>query len=201
MCERWVGDWTNCNILTHSSFVFSSISFSFCRAAQSGALRAHSPLLGARSLYIIFSPTNWLQLTRTVCRTGLYHCLTSTCFMWALHLHRIQPVHGQGYILMSSTGCTCSLIEGWVKSQYVTKPFNWVETITTIMCQQMNSNSFKNEITDKLCANKRRMLNCFLCKQLAVWQKWTQTRLKILSKVCLRIIYLRYNSNILNIYV
>ena len=63
MCETWVGDWTNCNILTPSFFVFSSTSFSFCWAAQSGVQRAHSPLLGAGSLYSILSPTNWLQLT------------------------------------------------------------------------------------------------------------------------------------------
>ena len=56
MCERWVGDWTNCNILTPISFVFSSTSFSVCWAAQSGVLRAHSPLLGADSLYSILSP-------------------------------------------------------------------------------------------------------------------------------------------------
>ena len=62
MCERWDGDWTNCNILTPSSFVFCSTSFSFGWAAQSGVLRAHSPLLGADSLYSILSPTNWLQL-------------------------------------------------------------------------------------------------------------------------------------------
>ena len=63
MCERWVGDWTNCNILTPSSFVFRNTSFSFCWAAQSGVQRAHSPLLGAGSLCNILSPTNWLQLT------------------------------------------------------------------------------------------------------------------------------------------
>ena len=63
MCERWVGDWTNCDILTPSSFVFCSTSFSFCWAARSGVLRAHSPLLGAGSLSSILSPTNWLQLT------------------------------------------------------------------------------------------------------------------------------------------
>ena len=39
------------------------------------------------------TPTNWLQLTRTVRCTGLYYCLTTTCFLWASHLHRIQPVH------------------------------------------------------------------------------------------------------------
>ena len=66
------------------------------------------------------TPTNWFQLTRTLCGTGLYNCLTSTCFLWASHLHRIQAVHGQGYILISSTGCTCFSIDSWVDGQYVT---------------------------------------------------------------------------------
>ena len=39
------------------------------------------------------NPTNWLQLTRTVCGTGLYNWLTPTYFLWASHQHRIQPVH------------------------------------------------------------------------------------------------------------
>ena len=58
MCERWVEDWTNCNIMTHSSFVFISSSFSFCWAAQSGVLRAYIPLLGSGSFYSILSPTS-----------------------------------------------------------------------------------------------------------------------------------------------
>ena len=111
LCERWVGDWTNCNILTLSSFVFISASFSFCWAAQSGVLRAHSPLLGAGSL------------------NRLYNCLTSTCFLWASHLHPIQPVHSQGYTLISSTGCTCAFIDGWVEGQYVTLRFEKVADI------------------------------------------------------------------------
>ena len=73
MCERWVGDWPNCNILTPSSF--GSASFSFCWAAQSGALRAHNPLLGAGSLYGILSPTTESKLTELVCGPGLYNCL------------------------------------------------------------------------------------------------------------------------------
>ena len=123
MCERWVGDWTNCNILNPSSSVFSSTSFSFCRAAQSGFLRAHSHLLGAGSLYSIPSSTNWLQLTEPVSRTGLYNCLTSTCVLCASHLHPIQPVHGQGYTLISSTGCTCFSIDDWAEGQYVTSVY------------------------------------------------------------------------------
>ena len=42
---------------------FSSISLSFCWDAQSGVLRAHSPLLAAGSLYSILSPACWPQLT------------------------------------------------------------------------------------------------------------------------------------------
>ena len=66
------------------------------------------------------TPTALLQQTQVVCRTGLYNCLTSICFLWASHLNRIQPVNGQGYILISSTGCTCFSIDGWVEGQYVT---------------------------------------------------------------------------------
>ena len=120
MCERWVGDWTNCNILTSSSFVFISTSFSFCWAAQSGVLKVHSPLLGAGSIYSILSPTNWLQLTGPVCGLVLYNCLTSNSFLWASHVHPIQPVHSQGYTLISSTGCTRPFIDGWVEGQYLT---------------------------------------------------------------------------------
>ena len=75
-------DWINCNILTSSSFVFSSTSFSFYKAAQSGIPMAHSPLLGAGSLYSILSPTRLPPTDWTSCRTGLYHCLTFTCFLW-----------------------------------------------------------------------------------------------------------------------
>ena len=109
LCERWVGDWTNWNILTFSSFAFSSTSFSFCRFAQSGVRRAHSPLLGTGSFYSILSPTNWLQTNSTLRGTGLYNCLILTCILWASHLHPIQPIHRQDYTLISSTGSTCYL--------------------------------------------------------------------------------------------
>ena len=55
-----------------------------------------SPLVGAGSHCpeLQLEPNfYWLQLTRTVCGTGLYNCLTYTCFLWASHLHRIQLVH------------------------------------------------------------------------------------------------------------
>ena len=103
MCERWVGDWTDCNILTPSSSVFSSTSFLFCWAAQPGSW-------GPSSLWeLVLTIASYFQLTERVCGTGLYNCLTLTCFLWASHLHPIQPNHSQGYTLISSTGCTCYL--------------------------------------------------------------------------------------------
>ena len=122
MRERSAGDWTDCNILTSGSSDYSSTSFSFYWPTQLGVLRAQ-----ALSWELVFtasncnSNSNWLQLTRTVCGIGLYNCLTPTCFPWASQLHRIQHIHGQGYILISSTGCTCFLVDGWVEGQYVTR--------------------------------------------------------------------------------
>ena len=49
MWESWDGNWTDCNIFTPSSFVFSSTSFSFCWAAS--------------SFHCILFPTYWLQQT------------------------------------------------------------------------------------------------------------------------------------------
>ena len=117
----WEVSWRlnrGCNILTPSSSVFSSTSFSFCWAAQPRALRAQP------SAETWFSQprtaTTDSKLTEPICGPGLYNCLTYTCFSWASPLHPIQPVHSQGYTLISSTRCTCSLIDGWVEGQYVT---------------------------------------------------------------------------------
>ena len=85
-----------------SSPVFSNTSFSFCWTAQ--------PEPSAGNWFLLpRTATNRLQLTEPVCGTGLYNCLTSICFLWVLHLHPIQPVHSQGYALISSTGCICYL--------------------------------------------------------------------------------------------
>ena len=48
------------------------------------------------SCVLVLSTTSYLQLTNSkltepVCRTVLYNCLTPTCFLWASHLHPIQP--------------------------------------------------------------------------------------------------------------
>ena len=167
MCDSWVGDWTNCNILTPSSFVFSSTSFSFCWAAQSGVLRAHSPLLSAGSLCSILSPTNW-----TSCRTGLYHCLTSTCFLWVSHLHPIQPVHSQGYTLISSIRCTCSLIDGWVRGQYVTviKYVNCIFALTCVLAMTLNCTDGEAMLHTDLWQSRQSWFSGTGCSSFVHWK-------------------------------
>ena len=105
MCERWVGDWTKLqHIDPPSSSGYSSTSFSL--GCSTGGSEGRKP--GAGSHAGILSLKLWLQIQTdwTSCRIRLYHCLKSTCFLWVSHLHRIQPVHSQGYPLISSTGCS-----------------------------------------------------------------------------------------------
>ena len=58
MCESWVGDWTNCNILTPSSFVFSSTS-----SRSAGLLNRGSWGPIALCWVLILSTAFYLQLT------------------------------------------------------------------------------------------------------------------------------------------
>ena len=88
VCERWVGDWTDCN----PKFLWlSQHFFLILQGCSTGGPGGPSPLLGAGSHCLELQLE--LQLTGTVCGTGLYNCLSFTCFLWASHLHRIQPVH------------------------------------------------------------------------------------------------------------
>ena len=111
MCEWWVGDWTNCNILTPSSFVFSSTSFSFCWVAQSGVLRAHSPPLGASSLYSILSPTRLTPNSLNLSVAPGYIIICRPPASCGRHICT-QFNHSHGYTLIYSTGCTCYLHRG-----------------------------------------------------------------------------------------
>ena len=63
VCERWVGDATDCNILTPSFSDYSSTPFSFCWTAQQGFLRAKPSTGSWFTLPRTATPTNWLQLT------------------------------------------------------------------------------------------------------------------------------------------
>ena len=95
--------------------VFSSTSFSFCWLLNRGSWEP-SPLWE-----LVLTTASYLQLNQLVCGTRLYNCLTPTCFLWASHLHPIQPIHSQGYTLISSTRCTCyfhrciSYLTAWLR--------------------------------------------------------------------------------------
>ena len=101
---------TDCYILTSSSSDHSYTTFSFCWAARPRVTEGRKPSVFKLILALASSPqlelqlklqlqlelnSNWLPasnwLTQTVCGTWLYNCLTPTCFLWASHLHRIQP--------------------------------------------------------------------------------------------------------------
>ena len=138
VCERWVGDGTDCHILTLSSSDHSSSSSSFCWAAQPGSWGPKPSVwrwLSLQQLRLeleLNSACLELQLTQTVCGTWLYNCLTPTCFLGASHLHRIQPVHRSRWYsdifdrmhLFPLFLCLFTqvhlLIDGPVEGQYVT---------------------------------------------------------------------------------
>ena len=126
VCERWVGDWTDCNILTPSSSVFSSTSFSFSWAAQPGVLR--KPALCWELVLTDSNSNKMIQLTRTVCGTGLYNCLTTTCFLWRRNCTELNPSTVKiilWYLRPDApviyTGA--SLIDSLAECQYVTLSF------------------------------------------------------------------------------
>ena len=122
MCMRWVGDWTDRNILTPSSSVFSSTSFSFCWAAQSGVLQAHSPLLGAGSLYSILSRTNWPCLWHRVIWLFDTHLLLVDITSAPNSTHpqsRLYPdIFDQMHLLFTQVHL---LFDSSAEGQYVTK--------------------------------------------------------------------------------
>ena len=104
----WEVSWRlnkDCNILTPSSSSYSSTSFSSCGLLK----RVWFSLLRTETTDSKLQ-TNW-----TSCHTGLYHCLTSTCFLWASHLHRIQRSR-----LYSDIFDQMHLFLDWRIGQYVT---------------------------------------------------------------------------------
>ena len=117
MCERWVGDGDRLLHIDQSSSGHSSTSSTFwlgCSTVSHWGPQALS--LQTDSHAGILSPTdsncnwnsNWLELTRTVCGTWLYFCLTSTSFLWAYASEPNSTTStSQGDIPISSTGYTC----------------------------------------------------------------------------------------------
>ena len=86
-CCVWegVGDRTELQHIDPHSYGHNSVSFPFSWAAQPGAWF---------SLPHLYS--NWLNF---MC-TELYNSSIFTFFSWAPQITLIQPVHGQGYILI-----------------------------------------------------------------------------------------------------
>ena len=169
VCERWVEDGTDCNILTPSSSDYSSTSFSFCWAAQPGVLRAQAirwELVLTASNCNSNSNCNWPQLTETVCGTWLYNCLPSTCFPWASHAHRIQPVHRSRWHLRHPRP---DAPVSWLTAQskvnmlhihvYIYKYKRKQSTIMTNFYEQTNTLLYKNIISHTLFSKA----GCWLC--------------------------------------
>ena len=104
LCERWVRDWTELQLLTPTLMAitaFLSRSTGLLNRGPGG-----QPLLGHGSHSSIFSPTDLNFLS-----PGLYNTLTSTYFLWASQFRtQFNPsIVKVAPDLISSTGCTCYL--------------------------------------------------------------------------------------------
>ena len=111
LCERWVGGWTELQHIDPHSYGHNSVSFPFSWTAQPGAW--------GPSLSGTCSPFQHL-LSNCNCSIGCWfsrphlisNCLTSCLYPGYIIVrhppsscgchksHSIQPVHGQGYILI-----------------------------------------------------------------------------------------------------
>ena len=122
MCERWVGDWTELQHIDFHSSGHNSVSFPFSWAVQPGAWG--SSLSGTWSSFQHLL-SNWL----TSCLHPGYiivWCPPSSCERHKSH--SIQPVHGQGYILIFLNRMHLLFTQvhflfwqlGWVGGQYAT---------------------------------------------------------------------------------
>ena len=88
-----VGDWKELKHIDPHSYGHNSVSFPFSWAAQPGA---RGPSLSGCWFSLPHLLSNWLNF---LC-TELYNSSTSTFFLWTSQIALIQPVHGQGYILI-----------------------------------------------------------------------------------------------------
>ena len=116
----WEVSWRlnrDCNILTPSSSVFSSTSFSFCWAAQPGALWAQP------------SAESWFSLPRTattdskligpVCGPGLYNCWHPPASCGRHICTQFNPSTVKVIPWYLRPDAPVSLIDGLVRGQYV----------------------------------------------------------------------------------
>ena len=89
-----VGDRTELQHMDPHSIGHNRVSFPFSWAAQPGAW---GPSLSGCWFSLPHLISNWSNLQ--LC-TELYNSTTSTFFLWVSQIALIQPVHGQGYILI-----------------------------------------------------------------------------------------------------
>ena len=94
LCERWVGGWTELQHIDPHSYGHNSVSFPFFWAAQPGSGGPAS--LGHVPHSSIFSPTYLISCLHP--GYIIVRHLPSSCGRHKSH--SIQPVHGQGYILI-----------------------------------------------------------------------------------------------------
>ena len=117
---------------------------------STGGLESPSPLLGAGSHCLELQlELNRLQLTQPSIAPGYIIVWHPPASLWASHLHWIQPIHGQGYILISSTGFTCFSIDSWVKSQHVTHIFR--HNINVCRCKHIYMSKYGCRYSANLC--------------------------------------------------
>ena len=90
MCERELETEQNCNILTPTLLTITA--FLFRSPGQLNQGPGGPASLGHISQLL----SNWLNF---LCNE-LYNCSPSIFFFWASQIAPIQPVHGQGYILI-----------------------------------------------------------------------------------------------------
>ena len=157
MCERWVGDGTDCNILTQVLLIIAALL-----SHSTGLLNRGSwgPKPSAGSWFSLprtatRNPTNWLQLTQTVCGTWLYNCLTSTCFPWASQLHRFQPVHRSSWYLRPDapvSWLTAGSRANMLHIDLVSSPVRWNAETNINMAQE--DLYLYNPIYQPLCSGR-----------------------------------------------
>ena len=153
--ERWVGNGTE----TATYWPPVPLTIAALLSHSTGLLTRGSwgPKPSAGSWFSLLrtatrTATNWLQLTRTVCGTGLYNCLISTCFLWASHLHQIQPVHMSSWYLRPdapvsrlTAGSKVNMLHMDLvlnNPQYALKPNNPTESIIKIPQLILSSKSW-----------------------------------------------------------
>ena len=99
VCERELETEQNCNILTPTPM--ATTAFLSCSPGLLNLGPEGPASLGAGFLYRIFSPTHLISNWLTSClHPGYIIIWHPLFFLRASHIALIQPIHGQGYILI-----------------------------------------------------------------------------------------------------